>query len=49
MKVKTKKRNDANWVNDYSSEQLNKIYDTIRHDYATQFLTIEERLYKIDK
>lgn len=38
-----------NWVDDYTDEELSVIYETICRDYTTQFLTIEESLYKIDK
>jgi hypothetical protein len=38
-----------NWVDDYTDEELSVIYETICRDYSTQFLTLEENFYKIDK
>ena len=48
MKLRPK-QTKMNWVDDYTDEELSVIYQTICGDYATQFLTLEEKVYKIDK
>ncbi len=49
MKLRPKKSQTMNWVNDYTDEQLSVIYKTICGDYAIHPLTLGEKVYKIDK